>query len=158
VENQASTVAKGSRFEDRYEILEELGRGSFGRVYRARRLSTGKSFAIKLLSPREGTDESGGREAERFRRDSRIGATLSHTNIVELTDAGETQGGHLYAVFMHVPGEALDEALSRNEALGVRESALLITQVLEALASLIQTRRFLDTPLYPTPKQVAGQP
>jgi serine/threonine protein kinase len=43
-------LENGSRFEDRYEILEELGSGSFGRVYRARHLSTGQSVAIKLLS------------------------------------------------------------------------------------------------------------
>ena len=55
VERYAPTLPKGFRFEDRYEILGELGSGSFGHVCRAHQLSTGQSVAIKLLSPREGT-------------------------------------------------------------------------------------------------------
>src|SRR5262245_52375728 len=134
VEPATVTLAKGFRFEDRYEITGELGAGSFGRVYQARQLSTGQSVAIKVLSPREGAEESSGREAERFRRETRICAALSHTNIVPLIDSGETEDGQLYAVFAHVPGETLEQALSRDGALGVRESVRLMTQVLEALA------------------------
>jgi TOMM system kinase/cyclase fusion protein len=131
----AATLASGSRFEDRYEIQGELGSGSFGRVYRARQLSTGQSVAIKLLSPREGTDSSTGREAERFRRETRICAALSHSHIVRLLDSGETSEGQLYAVFEHVPGETLEQALEREGRLSVREALRLLTQVLEALAA-----------------------
>src|SRR5262249_12165185 len=134
LEPATASLATGSRFEDRYEILGELGVGSFGRVYRARQLSTGQSVAIKLLAPREGTDETSTREAGRFRRETRICADLSHPNIVPLIDAGETQEGDLYAVFAHVPGETLERALSRDGALAVRECVRLMTQVLEALA------------------------
>src|SRR5262245_16757739 len=134
LEPATATVATGSRFEERYEILGELGSGSFGRVYQARQLSTGQSVAIKLLAPREGRDESSTREAGRFRRERRICGELSHPNIVPLIDAGETQEGRLYAVFAHVPGETLERALSRDGALAVRECVRLMTQVLEALA------------------------
>jgi len=127
-----TSLVTGSRFEDRYEILGELGAGSFGHVYQARQLSTGQSVAIKLLSPCPGTDESAGRE--RFRRETRICAALSHPNIVPLIDAGETEAGQLYAVFAHIPGETLERVLSREGALAVRESVRLLTQVLEALA------------------------
>jgi serine/threonine protein kinase len=109
-----ASLATGFRFEDRYEILGELGSGSFGCVYRARQLSTGQSVAIKLLAPREGTEESTAREVERFRRETRICADLSHTNIVGLIDSGETQEGQFYAVFAYVPGETLEQALSRE--------------------------------------------
>jgi serine/threonine protein kinase len=134
LEPATATLPIGSRFEDRYEILAELGSGSFGRVYQARQLSTGQSVAIKLLAPREGTEESAGREVERFRRETRICAELSHVHIVQLIDSGETQDGELYAVFAYVPGETLEQALSRERALGVRECVRLMTQVLEALA------------------------
>jgi hypothetical protein len=134
LEPATGSLATGSRFEDRYEILGELGSGSFGRVYRARQLSTGQSVAIKLLAPREGTGESSARGVERFRRETRICAELSHPNIVPLIDAGETPEGQLYAVFAHLPGETLEQALSREGALAVRESVRLLTQVLEALA------------------------
>ena len=130
----SATLPNGSLFEDRYEIQGELGSGSFGRVYEARQLSTGQSVAIKLLSAREGTEESTGREVERFRRETQICAALSHTNIVSLMDSGETGDGQLYAVFEYVPGDTLAQALARDGALDVRESVRLMTQVLEALA------------------------
>jgi TOMM system kinase/cyclase fusion protein len=133
MEPEAARPAKGFLFEDRYEILEELGSGSFGRVYWARQLSAGQSVAIKLLSPREGTESSTGREAERFRRETRICAELSHPHIVRLIDAGETREGQLYAVFENVPGETLEQALEGEGRLAVREALRLMTQVLEAL-------------------------
>ncbi|MBW2725190.1 MAG: protein kinase, partial [Deltaproteobacteria bacterium] len=134
MEPTASTLVKGSRFEDRYEIEDELGSGSFGQVYRAKQISTGQSVAIKLLHPREGSESSTGNEAERFRRETQICASLSHTNIVRLIDSGETLTGQLYAVFEHVPGETLGQALEREGRLGIRESLRLMTQVLDALA------------------------
>jgi hypothetical protein len=54
VEPEAATLPIGSRFEDRYEILGELGSGSFGRVYQARQLSTGQSVAIKVQARARG--------------------------------------------------------------------------------------------------------
>jgi serine/threonine protein kinase len=107
MDGATTTLVQGSLFDGRYEILEELGSGSSGRVCRAHQVSTGQSVAIKLLSTREGTESSAGREVERFRRETRICAALSHTNIVQLIDSGETQAGQLYAVFAHVPGETL---------------------------------------------------
>jgi len=127
-------LKNGTLFEDRYEIQGELGSGSFSRVYQARQLSTGQSVAIKLLSDREASESSTGNEAERFRREMQICAALSHTNIVQLIDSGETKEGQLYAVFEHVPGETLGQTLEREGRLGVRESLRLMTQVLEALA------------------------
>ena len=87
---EAATLPTGSRFEDRYEVQGVLGSGSFGRVYRACQLSTGQSVAIKVLRPRQRAEEPTGREAERFRRETRICAALAHTNIVPLIDSGET--------------------------------------------------------------------
>ena len=52
------------------------------------KLATGKSVALKLLHAREGSESSTGSEADRFHRETQIGATLSHTNIVELIDSG----------------------------------------------------------------------
>ncbi len=134
MERDAATPPNGFLFEDRYEIQGELGSGSFSRVYQARQISTGQSVALKLLSVRDGSESSSGNEAGRFRRETQICAALSHTNIVQLIDSGETAAGQLYAVFAHVPGETLGQALEREGQLGLRESLRLMTQVLEALA------------------------
>ena len=127
-------LTNGTLFEGRYEIQGELGSGSFSRVYRAKQLSTGQSVALKLLSAREASESSTGNEAARFRRETQICAALSHTNIVQLIDSGETGEGQLYAVFAYVPGETLGQTLEREGRLEVRESLRLMTQVLEALA------------------------
>jgi TOMM system kinase/cyclase fusion protein len=134
LEPAIATLASRSRFEDRYEILEEIGSGPFSCVYHARQLSTDQSVAIKLLRLREGAASASGREAERFRRETQICAALSHTNIVRLIDSGETRDGSLYAVFEHVPGETFEQALAREGRLEVRESLRLMTQALDALA------------------------
>ena len=85
--------------------LCELGTGSFGRVYKARQLSTGQEVAIKIPASSLGRDRGGGSErTERFRREMRLCAELSHPNIVRLVDSGETAEGLLYAVFQFVPG------------------------------------------------------
>ncbi len=155
MEPEVSHLANGSRFEGRYEILGVLGSGSFGRVYEARQLSTGKSVAIKLLSPRRGPEASMGHEAERFRRETQIGATLSHPNIVGLMDAGEAAEGRLYAVFAYVPGETIKQALEREGALGVRESIRVMTQVLEALACA-HSRGIVHRDLKPSNLMLSG--
>ena len=84
MEPATAALESGSLFEDRYEILEELGTGSFGCVYRARQRSTGQSVAIKLLSTTEGAESSSERERDRFHREAKICGALSHTNIVPL--------------------------------------------------------------------------
>src|SRR6185295_13412348 len=102
----------GTHLLDRYEILSLLGSGSFGRVYRARQLSTGQDVAVKTVRIREG-DTAGDlqRHVERFRREMRLCAALSHPHIVHLRDSGELPDGTLVAVFAFVPGVTLREVI-----------------------------------------------
>jgi len=132
---QPGVLPAGSIFQDGYEILAELGSGSFGRVYKARQRSTGQAVAIKVLrfwgddGPADVTNQS-----ERFRREMRLSAGLSHPNIVRLFDSGETEDGRLFAVFEYVPGSTLKEVLAREGSLGWGETVHLMTQVLDALS------------------------
>ena len=125
----------GSIFESRYEILAELGTGSFGRVYKARQLSTGQFVAVKVLRFQEDQAEASvDLQIRRFEREMRLCAELSHPNIVRLADSGESERGVLYAVFEYVPGVTLAEVLVQEGALQMRETLHLMTQVLDALA------------------------
>ncbi len=131
----APTMSPGSIFEGRYDIRGELGIGTFGRVYEARQLSTGQPVAIKIL--RFASDHLGDEtttHAERFRREMRLSAGLSHPNIVSLIDSGETADGTLYAIFEFVPGRTLKDLLAAEGSLGWDETVHLMLQVLDALA------------------------
>jgi serine/threonine protein kinase len=72
-----------------YEIEKELGRGGFGVVFRARRLSDGVPVAIKVLLPRVAVRPA---ELEKFLREMTITAQLRHPNIVKLYDQGHSEG------------------------------------------------------------------
>ncbi len=94
----------------RYEILEEVGRGGMGIVYRARDLRLGRIVALKAL--RE--DLRPGQDAEvRFDREAEILARLSHANVVGILDSGRWQG-RMYLVMEWVDGEPLHLLLARR--------------------------------------------
>jgi TOMM system kinase/cyclase fusion protein len=130
-----TSLPVGSLFEQRYEILGELGSGSFGRVFKARQLSTGQLVAVKVMRWAIEADESDSRSRiQRFRRETLVCAELWHPNIVRLIDSGETPDGRLYAAFEFVPGATLKDVLTAEGKLGVAESVHLMTQVLDALS------------------------
>jgi TOMM system kinase/cyclase fusion protein len=128
-------LVPGSSFVSGYELLGEIGRGSFGRVYRARQLSTQRDVAIKVLRRLDGGSAGDlANQVERFRREMQLSSNLSHPNIVKLIDSGETDEGRLFAVFEFVPGTTLKQVLADEGALGLPETIHLMTQVLDALA------------------------
>jgi TOMM system kinase/cyclase fusion protein len=130
-----SSLSVDSIFQGSYEVLSELGEGSFGRVYKACQLSTGQEVAIKILRVRPGdTPANVENQTERFRREMRLCAGLSHPNIVRIIDSGESDEGMLYAVFEFVPGLTLREVLAAEGTLSLREAMHLMAQVLDALS------------------------
>ena len=125
----------GSVLEGRYEILDRIGEGGFGVVYRARQISTGQAVAIKLMLP--GKLLSSGdpsKEIARFRREMELIAQLKHPNVVRLIDSGEHEK-QLFTVLEYIEGDELAELLLHGGALSLSETVRLMTQVLEALAA-----------------------
>ncbi|MGE0709284.1 MAG: protein kinase [Planctomycetota bacterium] len=110
----------------RYELLEEVGRGGMGVVFRAREVSHGKEVAIKLLL------EAGGRAAQRFAREARALGSLNHPNLVAVHAVGEHRGVP-YLVMDFVAGESLEQRLERGP-LPAREAAELVSKLARALA------------------------
>src|SRR5262249_7765737 len=124
----------GSVFQGRYEVLGELGSGTFGWVYRARQLSTGQDVAIKIVAVREpGARAVPDQRVDRLRREMRLCVELFHPNIVRLMDSGETAEGTVYAAFEYIPGTTLKALLTEHGKLGLRETVQLMSQVLDAL-------------------------
>jgi serine/threonine protein kinase len=112
-----------------YKILERLGAGGIGEVFRARDTRVGRTVAIKIVAP-EFVHEAARRE--RFRRDARAAAALSHPNIAALYEVGEDQGRHFLA-FEYVPGETLKAAIG-GRPLNPRRALDYAIQVADALA------------------------
>lgn len=129
------------RLDDRYELLERIGAGGFGEVFRARQTSTGQIVAVKLLR-RELLAQTGDPASllARFRRETQLVARLNHQHIVRLIDAGESEDGRLYAVFEFVVGKTLTAVIAEQGALKSGRAWLLMLQVLEGLASAPQSR------------------
>lgn len=112
----------------RYGLIEALGSGGMGEVYRARDEKLERSVAVKVLRPGLLTSEAA---RGRFRREALALARLNHPNLAALYDVGE-EGGVDYLVMEWIPGESLQEKL-RNGPLPVREATRLLIQMAEAL-------------------------
>src|SRR6266542_2971407 len=111
-----------------YRILEEIGRGGTSVVYRAEHVRLGRTAALKLLSPGFGEADF----SDRFLRESRLAASLDHSNIVPVYDAGE-QDGLLYIAMAHVEGTDLKTLIAEEGRLPVRRALLILGQVASAL-------------------------
>ncbi len=113
---------------DRYRIDRELGEGGMATVYLAHDLKHQRSVAIKVL--RQEVAATLG--AERFLREIRLAAKLSHPNILPLYDSGEA-GGMLYFVMPNVEGASLRDRLDQMKILPIDEAVRLASEVAEAL-------------------------
>ncbi len=113
-----------------YKIIEKLGEGGMGVVYKAEDTKLQRFVAIKVLPAQMTTDE----EAKtRFVREARAASALEHPNICHIHEIGETPDGHLYMVMPCYEGETLRERLERG-SLEIGETLDIITQVTSALS------------------------
>jgi predicted Ser/Thr protein kinase len=110
------------------EIFEMLGRGGMGAVYRARQKQLDRIVALKILPPGIGEDPA---FAERFAREARALAKLSHPNIVALYEFGESNGLY-YFLMEYVDGMNLGRLL-QAERIKSREALAIVPQICDAL-------------------------
>ena len=124
--------ARKTVLDNRYDVGRTLGSGGMGEVFLARDRVLGRDVALKVLR----TQYAGDSEfAERFKREARSAASLSHPNIVQVYDRGETEDGSSYIAMEYVPGGTLKEKIVGDGPLGAREAAALGAQVAEALGA-----------------------
>jgi eukaryotic-like serine/threonine-protein kinase len=113
---------------DRYTVERELGRGGMATVYLARDRRHDRDVAVKVLDQ---AITPGG--AERFLREIRIAAKLTHPHVLSVHDSGETDGV-LYYVMPYVEGETLRTRLAREGALPIGDAVRLMRELADALA------------------------
>jgi serine/threonine protein kinase len=123
-------VVVGELISERYELEELVGAGGMSSVYRARDSLLERHVALKVMHEQLMGD---GDHVERFRREARLAAKLSHPNIVTVIDRGE-QDGRQFIVFEYVEGENLKALIERDAPLSEHDAVGLALQVAEGLA------------------------
>jgi serine/threonine-protein kinase len=112
-----------------YELIEKLGAGGMGAVYKARRASTGEIVALKIL-PRSKAQDAEFRS--RFEQEARAAFELSHPNIVRALDVGNADGYH-YIAMEFVDGRDLYSILEERGKLSPAEALAIAIQIADAL-------------------------
>ena len=113
----------------KYEIIEEIGRGGFAVVYRARDTGLDRIVALKVLAPHLTWDPA---FAQRFRREAQATARLRHPHIVTIHDVGQ-DGEQLYIAMEYLPGPTLAQLLEAEGALPLERALPILEQTADAL-------------------------
>lgn len=119
----------GKVFDDRFLILDKLGKGGMGSVYRARQLTVGREVALKVLNPDLAEDVEA---AGRFVREAKVASRLRHPNTIVVFDFGSCAEG-LYIVMELLEGESLYQRLRRDKSIPVRETARIGAAIARSL-------------------------
>jgi tRNA A-37 threonylcarbamoyl transferase component Bud32 len=124
------TELRGPLVGGRYRVLERIGAGGMGKVFKVAHETLGKTFALKIIR-----DSMAGQNKARdlFYREARLASALSHPNIASVVDFGEDEKLGAFMVMEFLQGEPLSKLLKREKRLGLRQAIDIIQQVAEAL-------------------------
>ena len=123
-------LSRGTVFAGRYEIIEELGRGGMGAVYRAEDKRINEEVALKLINPQISSDR---KIIERFRQELKIARKISHRNVCRMHDLGESGAAH-FITMEYVAGEDLKSLIKRIGRLPPAKALSIAGQMAEGLA------------------------
>lgn len=130
LETPVSELTRGTTFAGRYEIIEELGSGGMGRVYRVEDTKLKQEVALKLIKPEIAKDK---KTIERFRNELKIARNIRHKNVCGMYDLGETGGAH-FITMEYVRGEDLKSLIRRIGQLPIGKSVSIAKQICEGLS------------------------
>ena len=130
LETPVEELNRGTLFSDRYEIIEELGKGGMGKVYRVEDTKTKEEIALKLIKPEIATDK---KTIERFRNELTMARKIRHKNICGMYDFDEDKGTY-YITMEFVPGEDLKSFIRRSGQLAVGTTIKIAKQICEGLS------------------------
>ncbi len=122
-------LEKGILFAGRYEVLEELGKGGMGRVYRVLDREINEEVALKLLNPEVASDSQ---TIERFRNELKVARKITHKNVCRMHDINKEKDTH-FITMEYVPGEDLKSVIRRKKRYSEDEAVSLAGQVCAGL-------------------------
>lgn len=120
----------GSVVDDRFEVLEKLGEGGMGAIYKARQISMDRIVALKILLHDQRGDPI---SVERFRHEAYLASRLKHPNAIIIHDFGQTGDGLLYIAMEFLPGETVKERCRKVGPLPVNAAVKIMTQVVRTI-------------------------
>jgi serine/threonine-protein kinase len=127
VENQE--LVTGTSFAGRYQIIEELGSGGMGKVYKALDTKIGEKIALKIIKPEISLDK---RTIERFNNELKLARKIRHKNVCQMFDLGEEKGTHFISM-EYVRGEDLKQLIRKVGRLSPGQAILIAKQVCDGL-------------------------
>jgi len=130
LETPTEELTRGSVFAGRYEIIEELGKGGMGRVYRVEDKKVKEEVALKLIKPEIASDK---KTIQRFRNELTTARKIRHKNVCAMFDLGEEKGSH-YITMDFIPGQDLKGLIKQSGQLAVGTTIKIAKQMIEGLA------------------------
>ena len=127
LETPKEELTTGSTFAGRYQIIEELGKGGMGKVYKAHDAEIREKIALKLLKPEIATDE---KTIERFKNEIRLARKIVHKNVGRVYDLGKEEGRY-FITMEYVPGQDLRGLIRQSRQLTVGTTINIAKQVCE---------------------------
>jgi len=133
-ETPKEELSTGVTFAGRYQIIEELGKGGMGRVYKVLDKETKEKIALKLIKPDIAADK---KTVERFRNELTSARKISHKNVCRMYDLGKEEGSY-FITMEFVPGEDLKSFIRRAAPLSTARTLSIAKQVCEGLTEAHQ--------------------
>jgi len=122
-------LTTGTTFAGRYQVIEELGKGGMGKVYKVFDKKIKEKVALKLIKPEIASDKE---TIERFSNELKFARKIAHRNVCRMFDLGEEEGTH-YITMEYVPGEDLKSTIRRVGPLGTGKAISIAKQVCEGM-------------------------
>ena len=123
-------LSRGSLFATRYEVIEEIGQGGMGTVYKVYDQKVKEKIAIKMIKPAVAFDQA---ILERFNNEVKIARKIVHKNVCRMYDLSESEGMH-FITMEHVSGEDLSSLIKRIGQLSTKKAVFITKQICEGLA------------------------
>jgi serine/threonine-protein kinase len=130
LETPTEELTTGSTFAGRYQIIEELGKGGMGKVYRVLDKELKEEVALKLIKPEIASDK---KTLERFSNELKLARKISHKNIGRMYELMEEKGTR-YITMEYVPGEDLKRLIRKIGQFSTGKTVSIAKQVCEGLA------------------------
>jgi len=123
-------LSRGAVFAKRYEIIEELGRGGMGRLFRVLDTKINQEVALKILRPEISRDKM---TIQRFSNELKLARKISHKNVCRMYHIAEESGTH-YITMEYIPGEDLQGMIKMTKQLSIETAVSIAKQISEGLA------------------------